>query len=313
MRLDLSGTTSRQRKKYERRLAELGHFVDRGNDFLIAAVVLVQERMEGAPCLSHGTVLAVCRNIIERIDGISVLARAGSTQNGYPLLRTTFETLLGLRYILEGDTVNRSLAYQVRHAHRAIAYTALLDPTTSEGQALRASVAEEEFRHVLTGADADASKEVAHWAPMLTSAEFQAVEDAWKTRTKGDRARLVEWYSLFGGPANFRVLAEHMNQKVAWNILYTMWSDVAHGTDAFNHVGKGRESGVANFRPARNPEGVEKVCGFAVLFSTQAAIAILSSYSPDALPTFGDRYRSTIASELSSALGGPSISAPWKD
>jgi len=313
MRLDLSGTNSRQRKKYERRLAELGHFVDRGNDFLIAAVTVMQERVAGSPCFSHGTILAVCRNLIERIDGISVLARAGSAQNGYPLLRTAFETLLGLQYMLERDTINRALAYQVRHAHRSIAFATLLDPTTPEGRELRASVANEEFRHVLADTDAEADKEITHWAPMLTSPEYQAVEDDWQTRTNGDRKKLVEWYSLFGGPPHFRALTEHLNQRVAWNILYTMWSDVTHGTDAFNHVGKAREPEAVNFRPARNPEGIEKVCGFAVLFATQAAIAILSSYAPDALPDFRQRYRSTISSELSSALGAPGISAPWKD
>lgn len=312
MRLDLSGTNSRQRKKYEQRLAELGHFVDRGNDFLIAAVTVMQERVGGSPCFSHGTILAMCRNLIERIDGISVLARAGSAQNGYPLLRTTFETLLGLQYMLERDTISRALAYQVRHAHRSIAFATLLDPTTPEGRELRASVANEEFRHVLIDTDAEADEEIAHWAPMLTSADFQAVENAWQTSTKGKRTKLVEWYSLFGGPTKFKMLAEHLNQKVAWNILYTMWSDVTHGTDAFNHVGKAREPGGVNFRPARNPEGIEKVCGFAVLFTTQAAIAILSSYAPDVLSNFRQRYRSTISSELSSALGASGISAPWK-
>lgn len=313
MRLDLSGTTRRQRKKYEQRLAELGHFVDRGNDFLISAVEVVQKRMEAAPCFSHGTVLALCRNLIERIDGISILARAGSAQNGYPLLRTTFETLLGLQYMLETDTVSRSLAYQVRHAHRSIAYTTLLDPTTTEGQTLRKSVAAEDFRHVLEDTDAEAAKEIAHWEPMLTSAEFQAVEDDWRTRTKGDRTKLVEWYSLFGGPPNFRQLAEHLNQRVAWNLLYTVWSDVTHGTDAFNHVGKARELGTANLRPARNPEGVEKICGFAVLFATQASITILSSYAAEAMPEFSRRYRSTISDEVASTLGQPGISAPWRD
>jgi hypothetical protein len=313
MRLDLSGTTSRQQKKYERRLKELGHFVDRGNDFLIAAVTAVQKRIEGSPCLSHGTILAVCRNLIERIDGIAVLARAGSTLNTYPLLRTTFETLLGLQYMLESDTLNRALAYQVRHAHRSIAYATLLDPTTAEGQKLRASVAQDDFRHVLADTDADADRQIAYWAPMLTSADFCEVENAWQIRTQGDRTRLVEWYSLFDGPPKFWRLAEHLNQKVAWTILYTMWSDVTHGTDAFNHVGKSQEPGMANLRPARNPEGIEKACGFAVLFATQAAIAILSSYAADAMPDFRERYRSTVASELSSALGSPSISAPWKD
>lgn len=313
MRLDLGSTTNRQRKKYERRLTQLGHFVDRGNDFLIAAVEVMQKRVAGAPCFSHGTILAVCRNLIERIDGVSVLARSGSAQNGYPLLRTAFETLLGLQYMLERDTINRALAYQVRHAHRSIAFATQLDPTTPEGRELRASVANEEFRHVLTDTDAEADKEIAHWAPMLNSADFQAVEDAWQTSTKGKRTKLVEWYSLFGGPTKFKALAEHLNQKVAWNILYTMWSDVTHGTDAFNHVGKAREPGAVNLRPARNPEGIEKVCGFAVLFATQAAIAILSSFAPDALPDFRERYRSNISSELSSALGAPGISAPWKD
>jgi hypothetical protein len=312
MRLDLRDTTRREKKKYEQRLAELGRFVDNGNEFLIAAVKTVQERMEGSPCLSHGTVLAMCRNLIERIDGISILARAGSAQNGYPILRTTFETLLGLQFILEGNTANRALAYQVRHAHRAIAYATLMDPTTTEGQKLRDSVSNEEFRHVLADTDVEAAREIAHWAPMLDSPEYQAVEANWQIRTKGDRTKIVDWYSLFGGPAHFRALAEHLNQRVAWNILYTMWSDVTHGTDAFNHVGKAREPGGANFRPARNPEGIEKVCGFAVLFATQASIAILGFYSRDSLPDFERRYRSTIAGELSSALRGAAISAPWK-
>lgn len=312
MRMDLRDTPRRVKKKYEQRLAELGYFVDRGAGFLVAAVEAVQARMEANPCLSHGTVLAMCRNLVERIDGISVLARAGSAQNAYPLLRTTFETLLGLQYILETDTLNRALAYQVRHAHRSIAYATLLDPLTAEGKALRESVANEDLRHVLADLDVEASQEVSRWAPMLSSPEFQPVEADWQARTNGNRTKLIDWYKLFGGPANFRLLAEHLNQRVAWNVLYTMWSDVTHGTDAFNHVGKAREAGKVNLRPARNPEGVEKACGFAVLFATQAGIAILSFYSPDRLPEFGERYRSTISKDLSAALGDTAISAPWK-
>jgi Family of unknown function (DUF5677) len=273
----------------------------------------VQGQTENTACFSHGTILAMCRNLIERIDGISVLARAGSVRNGYPLLRTTFETLLGLQYILESNTVNRALAYQVRHAHRSIAYAMLMDPNTTEGRALRASVAAEDMRHVLADTDIEAENEIRHWAPMLESPEYQAVEADWNVRTKGNPTKMVEWYSLFGGPPNFRRLAEYLNQRVAWNVLYTMWSDCTHGSDAFNHVGKAREHGAANFRPARNPEGIEKVCGFAVLFATQAAIAILSSYASDAMPQFIQLYRSTIAGELSVALGDNTISAPWKD
>jgi hypothetical protein len=91
-----------------------------------------------------------------------------------------------------------------------------------------------------------------------------------------------------------------------------MWSDVTHGTDAFHHVGKSREPDTVNFRPARNPEGIEKVCGFAVLFGTQAAIALLSTYAADLMPRFGERYQATIKGELSSVLTGTGISAPWK-
>ena len=85
----------------------------------------------------HSPILLLVRHVIESLDGVAILVSKGGSHPCQPLLRSALEAVLGVLYILEKDTKQRALAYQVAHAHKKIKLYDRLDPTTQVGKELR--------------------------------------------------------------------------------------------------------------------------------------------------------------------------------
>ena len=85
----------------------------------------------------HLTVMLLIRHVCEFVDAISVLAREGCAESCKPLIRSAFEAMISVWYILDGRSQERALAYQVVHAHKKIKLYRKMMANEQAGKAFR--------------------------------------------------------------------------------------------------------------------------------------------------------------------------------
>jgi len=80
-------------------------------------------------------ILVLYRHIIELTDGIEVLVSESSPVPAIPLVRSSFEALLAMEYILENgqEYERRSLSWLVGYVHKRLDLYDRLDPSTQKG------------------------------------------------------------------------------------------------------------------------------------------------------------------------------------
>jgi hypothetical protein len=260
----------------------------------------------------HATVQVLTRHVCEALDGVSVLAANGCAEPCKPLLRSSFEAMLGIQYILETDEERRGLAYQVAHAHRKIALYKRLDPNENAGKALAAALASDPLAIGVTQnlpAHIDLQKMIANLEGMFRKPEYAAVEAEWAKESKKKDAH---WYSLFCGPKALRDLAIRMKHGGMYEFLYRHWSNNVHAGDCFETLAPGANGGVS-IRPIRHPEGLQLMVSLAVSITLAVGRTLLDRYATqEQRASFQAEYAATIQQRFQSLGQGELINVPWR-
>lgn len=190
-----------ERRKFEKACTEFSAFFDDCNACLIHAFNAAHEAAAKSNEQYHVTILLLVRHVIESLDGVSILVFKGGSHPCQPLLRSALEAVLGILYILEGDTKRRALAYQVAHAHKRIKFHEKLDPTTDAGKDLRDLLKDDPCLEVFNKLPrVDYPKLIQNLKGMLAAPDFQPIEQEWQTLKKKRKNKEPEWFNLFGGP-----------------------------------------------------------------------------------------------------------------
>lgn len=161
-------------------------------------------------------VFALYRQVIEMTDGIEVLISASCPDPAIPLLRSCFEAMLAVEYILESrkDYTRRALAWLVGHVTQRLKLYDRLDPDTEAGKGFKESI---ETDKTLVGLDLDLSKEAraarANLEPILERPHIKPIYDEFR------RCGKPRWYKLFDGPSNLRELAIHLKRGGQYDYL----------------------------------------------------------------------------------------------
>jgi hypothetical protein len=221
--------------------------------------------------------LALYRHILEMTDAFEVLIANSCAAPTVPILRSTFEALLSLEYILESETeyVLRSLSWLAGYVRKRIAMYESMLPTTQRGMEFIASVRKDKSIPDLLNPPADdVEKAIGNLRILLNREQFADIQ------IEFDRlGSSVNWYNLFGGPPNIQQLAYHLNRHAQYDFLYRQWSSVAHAHDfsPFLAVSSTGESGI---RGIRDPGPIVEVSRFAATFMIEATRLLLRKFRP---------------------------------
>lgn len=276
---------------YEASLAPFAKFVDECARLVVSACEVAQRRTFPERKYHHATVLLLMRHVIEAIDGVSLLVAKGSVENCGPLLRSAFEALAGILYILKADTERRALAYQVGHVHKKIRLYRKFIPTDDVGRTLRDELKADPLVSFFDNPQFDWQKMIDNLEKTFTKPEYAPIEAEWdrvKKGKKGTGKKDPNWYFLFGGPSDLRALSLQIGKGSFYEILYRHWSDFAHAGGAFSTVSKGAVVGVT-IKPIRCPEGVEQACTFAYQICVETVAETLKALASEEWPTFQQR------------------------
>jgi Family of unknown function (DUF5677) len=210
--------------------------------------------------------------IVEMTDGIEALVSQSCPAPAIPLVRSSFEALLFLDYILELDYVRRSLSWLVGYVHNRLDSYALLDTSTIRGQSFQQDLAADDWADptIITGiGETEVQEAIANLESLLAQPQLQSVEEEFQ-RYFHKYSRRPNWYQLFGGPQNLRELARHLNRHSQYDFLYRYWSRISHAND------------LSRFTSAvlRDPSQNKSVASFAAGFMLNSTRLILGKFRP---------------------------------
>lgn len=251
-------------------IATARHGIDRAEPMLIEIVnygVAVFARC--LPAINedgeHNLAILMClRHLLEMIDSVQIQLSSGAPDPAVLQLRSAFEALISLEYILKADTARRCFAYLAGNTHREIqSHWILMEDHDGGGQP---------WPHFKANLDTFMGRlDRPGW--MEAHASIMAAG----TNKKG-RLRLVDWYRAYGGPETRAALAATVNRKAQYDILYRTWSDATHATDAFNQLRARKQT--LELKRLRQPQIFPNVASFAANFGMEGARAVLLHYRP---------------------------------
>lgn len=224
-------------------------------------------------------VLILYLHIIEMTDGVEVLVSQSCPVPAIPLVRSLFEALLSIEYILEADYVRRSLSWLADYVRKRLAFYESLDPSTTRGRSFQKALsADKVVRNVTLPDPTEVQKAIANLQNLLARPQFQSIEAEF-SKYKSKHKRRPNWYRLFGGPSNLQELARHLNKNAQYEFLYRSWSTISHAHDLSRFITRTTEGDPA-IRGLRDPSQIKDVAIFAASFILNATRLVLGKFRP---------------------------------
>jgi len=238
----------------------------------------------------HLAPFALYRHILELTDGTEILVSNASPNASIPLLRSSFEALLALEFILEDNEHYelRSLSWLAGYVRRTIQIYSSLLPQTIEGEKfLRAIEEDKDVRTFPLPPEDEVSKAIQNLNHLLSREQFRAIVSEYDLQKRKRPKQEPHWYSLFGGPKTLYELADHLQRPAQYDGLYRQWSMSTHAND-FRPFIANAKSGQRAIRGLRDLVGTYQVTTFAVTFIIEATRLLINKFHPG--ETWGNWY-----------------------
>ena len=267
----------------------LRELVNFGTGTLVRCLALSPRSKDG-----RFTCHVLYRQIIEATDGVEVLLSQCCAVPAVPILRSSFEALLSLIYVLEDDAkyALRSDAWVVGYARQRRAFFEILDPQTNKGKTFVQFMMDSPSKRERLNISAEAIRSArVRLDKLLADPKYHEI-DAEYTRQK---KRRPEWYSLFGGPQTLYELAKHFHFWPEYELLYRQWSRSVHAQDPLHSLTPAMP-GQTFLDKLRQPKDLPFTGYFAAMFLIGSTTRMLTFFRPDedAKPWYNEQVSSSI-------------------
>lgn len=302
------------REGYQKLLADFGNLIRDSIRFTWNAWGSTQSASYAEQKHYPLTVMVLTRHICEQLGGVEALVIQGCAEPCKPLLRSSFEAVLGIQYVLESDSENRGMAYQVAHAHRQISFYRKLDPTEESGKQLVAALKNDPLASGFKWT-ANTKPMVANLQEMLARPEFLPIEAEWQRMTgTGKKKRKTNWFALFGGPSDVEQLAKRFNHAGMYEFLYRHWSNAVHAGDCLRCIarGNGFNRGEIAIKPIQHPEGLQSMVVWSAAVCHLVARALRGRWATQSENEIAEGdWNSRVQPRLNEMYGRELIVAKW--
>jgi hypothetical protein len=242
-------------------------------------------------------------HIIEMTDGVEVLVSQSCPVPAIPLLRSSFEALLAIEYILEDQYENRSLAWLAEYMRKRLSLYKSHDPSTPEGKKFQKILSKDKIvGNVTLSYPKEFDTFRSNYEQLLNSPQFQPVQSEFKKCKKENKGRTPNWYQLFGpmpskSLKNLEQLATHLNRGGMYEKLYREWSSIHHAHDPTRFLTT-TSKGTQAIRQLRDPSRIKEVATFAEVFINNATILILQKFRAGEEKSFSNWYQREVKGRL---------------
>jgi hypothetical protein len=250
---------------------------------------LVETPREGEVQDERLAILFSYLTLVEMLDGVEVLVSGAAPVPARLALRTQFEALLTIDFILREDTRRRALAWLVCHLHRRIAIYETHDPKTARGAEYQRDYSEDSFiQNAASQPVIDSYKPVAQVLKMLSLPHLKEAEEEYQ-RIKSLKKRR-RWYCFHDGPTDLRALAKRCRRGAQYGLLYTEWSGTSHADDLHRQLVPTKDQ-TLGVRVIREVSELKTAAHFALTFFIDATLQVMKRYRPQDLPAWRVWYR----------------------
>ena len=286
----------------ERACPAIREVVAHGVEVFDRCLRVASESGKGGPLDEHVAVFFAFHRLLESLDAANELIRLGRVASSVLPLRSAFEALLALEYMLQADTTNRAYAFLVGQMKGRIRECDLQTAGTDARLALERDAAAEGMACTFE-LNADAPKVRAGIEALLQTPRWRPAADAWDAAKLAQRGRRPAWYSLFDGPKNLRELAAAVRKAYPYALLYRSFSEHTHVADLARvfSAGEGmvRFACIPDWRRARNPSAM------AMYFGVTASRQVLTRYCPSEVVNHKYWYATKIKAVIHAILDSP--------
>ena len=229
----------------------------------------------------HLPIFSLYLHVLEMTDGIEELLRASCVNPAVPLVRSSFEAVLAMEYILEGDYRRRAFAWMVGYAHTRLDSYERFDPSTRKGKGFAQAIANDKVLNQISfPPEVDPKRAADSMRQLLAKPQYQEAEANYQGCKKGKKGGAPQWFSLFGGPSNLRDLAISLRRGAEYEILYRQWSAVAHGHDVSRFLVPADTGGEASIYSLRHAKELLQVAFYAAHNMLGATEALIRKFRP---------------------------------
>jgi hypothetical protein len=239
----------------------------------------------------HVPIVSSYLHVLEMTDGVEVLLSASCVSPAVPLVRSSFEAVLGMEYILERDYRRRAFAWMVGYAHGKLDFYERFDPATSKGKSFTQAIADDKvLNQINLPPEADPRSAADNMRQLLAKPQYQAAETEYQQYKKRKKRVPQWWFSLFEGPSNLRDLAISLQRGAVYEILYRQWSATAHGLDVARFLAPRDTAGEASIYSLRHAKELPQIALYAAWFMWVATRALILRFRPGERESLGRWY-----------------------
>jgi len=228
---------------------------------------------------SHLAPLMLYRHALELGDAIGTLLRFGSSTTASILVRSLFETSLGLEFILEENTFHedRASCYQAFYQIERYRNFTRYDPGTTEGAELHRILDADKKLNEAVFPRKDLSNERQAVENVLNSTRYKHYWDKYKAAKQKQKPK--QWYSLCSKAPELRSLARLIGREAEYILLYKMLSEIAHASDVLSGVLRHKPGGIVEVHSLRGPdEKIKETASLAANFLVWCHNLLLDTY-----------------------------------
>lgn len=181
----------------------------------------------------HIPIPMMFRHLLELGDSISILVKHSCIDPCKLQLRGMLETMLGIEYLLEKDTLNRAMGFMVWHHHKTLKTYKRFNPNDQVNKDLQKKIKADKIyvEGLPLGSFPNLEDHIKNLESLLSSPTYILAETEYQTLKKQNNN--PPWYQLFGGPRSIEQLANYLNRQTFYEFLYRYLSGPTHGTDIF--------------------------------------------------------------------------------
>ena len=200
------------------------------------------------------------RNILDIGDSIASLLRMEASSTAQILLRSLFETLLSLKFVLYENRIHQDRARAYLAGTYIQRYRDYLryDPSTEQGKAFQATLDKDSRLADANFPQQNFAAERQIMEAILTRPEYLPYWEEYQKIKTHPKRRYKKWYQLCSSAASLDKLAEEVGELSHYSLVYSSLSEKTHGENVFKEVIFGGPSGQVHIHALRGPSASVK-------------------------------------------------------
>lgn len=224
------------------------------------------------------------RHGVSMLDATAVLAREGSVVCAWATTRALVESWISAAFVLKADSKNRARHYYVWNVRQERRWARRIADETPEAHAFRHVW--QRFGIVNTENEAETAREEAERLGQHLSRPSYAEIDAEFERSA--RPSHDRWWFHPLGFGSLRDLAREVDKLPEFDLVYSLASEVAHGTNLKTGIRFG--DGELRLLRIRATEGFEQLCSFTLSVSFEFYRMMLGQFRSGEESNFARKY-----------------------